>query len=147
MKRHISVFIVFLLLLFVINKDDLEPSEQGPSQIRESFLAALKVRDFLQLGNCFHPDIQIGYLTPNRTGKVSGSMKVMVAIRIMFGSSESFTIEEANVKVLSDNKILISYRFRVGADTYYEQRVFAIVKDGLIESFNLLCSGSFTPGN
>jgi hypothetical protein len=30
-------------------------------------------------------------------------------------------------------------------DTYYEQRIFAVVNDGLIEAFNLLCSGSFNP--
>jgi hypothetical protein len=124
----------------------MEPSIEDPSHIGESFISALKARDFQQLANCFHSDIQVGFLTPNRSGEASGSIKVAGGIRLMLGNTETFTIVESNVKKLSDTKILISYRFRLDADTYYEQRIFAIVKDGLIEAFNLLCSGSFNPG-
>ena len=145
MSRIINLIIICLFIFVVINID-LESSTEDPSHIGESFLSALKARDFEQLSSCFHSDIQVGFLTPNRSGEVSGSTKVAGAIRMMFANAESFTIEESNVKRLSNNKVLISYRFRLGTDTYYEQRIFAIIKDGLIEAFNLLCSGSFKPG-
>jgi hypothetical protein len=124
----------------------MEPSIEDPSHIGETFISALKARDFQKLSSCFHSDIHIGFLTPNRSGEVSGSNNVAGGISLMLGNTETFTIVESNVKKLSDNKILISYRFRIDAETYYEQRIFAIVKDGLIEAFNLLCSGSFNPG-
>jgi hypothetical protein len=145
MNRCIKLIILCLFILVVLN-GDMEPSVEDPSHIGESFISALKVRDFQQLASCFHTDVHVGFLTPNRSGEVSGSIKVTGAIRLMFGNAETFTIEESNVKRLSDNKVLISYRFRLGTDTYYEQRIFAIVEDGLIEAFNLLCSGSFKPG-
>ena len=145
MHRNRNLIILCLFIVVVINSD-LESSAEDPGHIGESFLSALKARDFEQLANCFRPNINVGFLTPTRTGKVSGSAKVAGAIRLMFANAESFTIEESNVKTLSDNKVLIAYRFRLGSDTYYEQRIFAIVKDGLIEAFNLLCSGSFKPG-
>jgi D-serine dehydratase len=140
-----NLIILCVFMLVVIN-NTMEPSVEDPSHVGESFLSALKARDSQQLAKCFHSDIHVGFLTPNRSGEVSGSIKVAGGIRLMLGNTETFTIEESNVKRLSDNKILISYRFRLDAETYYEQRIFAIVKDGLIEAFNLLCSGSFNPG-
>ena len=63
----------------------------------------------------------------------------------MFGDAETITIEESNEKRLSDSKILISYRFRLDIDAYYEQEIFATVKEGLIDTVSFLCSGSFNP--
>jgi hypothetical protein len=71
MHRHIKSFILCLFLLVVMN-NYMAPSVKESIQIGESFISALKVRDFEKLSVCFHPDIQIGFLTPNRSGKVTG---------------------------------------------------------------------------
>jgi hypothetical protein len=130
MNRYMNLIILCVFLLVVIN-NAMAHSPEDPSHIGELFISALKTRDFQQLAKCFHSDIHVGFLTPNRSGEVLGSIKVTGGIRLMLSNTETFTIEESNVKRLSDNKILISYRFRLDADTYYEQRIFAIVKDGL----------------
>ena len=144
MKRYTNPILLCLFMLVVLNSP-IKSSVEDPSHVGESFIAALKSRDYQQLANCFHSDVRAGFLTPNRSGEISGSNVVTGAFRLMLGNAEIFKIEESNVKRLSDNKVLISYRFRLDADTYYEQRIFAIVKGGLIESYNLLCSGSFNP--
>ena len=144
MNRYINLIVLCLLILFVAYSSG-EPPVKDPCDIGESFLAALKVRNFEKLADCFQPNVHARVLSSSKFFETPGSHEVVGAFRKFFGDAETFIIEESDVEKLSGSKIHISYRFRVSSDTYYEQQIYAVVKEGLIESYILLCSGSFKP--
>lgn len=145
MNRYINSIVLCLLILFV-TYSGVEPSVKDPRHIGESFLSALKARDFQKLAGCFQREVRGRFLTPGSGFiEASGSLVVAGKFRKWFGGVDSFIIEESKVNQLSDSKIHISYRIRLSSDTCLTQQIYAVVKEGLIEAINLLCSGPYKP--
>jgi hypothetical protein len=142
MNRYINLIVLCLLILFVAYSSG-EPSVKDPRHIGESFLSSLEARDFQQLAGCFHSEAQGRFLIPPGLVEAVGKLEIAGKFREWFGEADSFKIEESKVTALPD-KLHISYRIRLHyEDTWYlvEQQIYAVVKEGLIDAIDLLCSG------
>jgi hypothetical protein len=138
--RRLGLFVLVVLLALpslALAQDDTA------QQVAEGFIAALNARDFQGMADCFSPDAKGRFLTPGGYTEATGGTEVGEQFRTWFGGGSSFEIAESEMKALG-TKLHLFYEFRVVYEdqAYHgEQHVYVVFEDGLIASFDLLCSG------
>jgi len=110
----------------------------------EAFVAALANRDFEKLEACFHPEVQFRALIPPGLRERNGSAEAAAQLKAWFSGADRMQLLQKEVYPLSE-RVHISYRLRElysdGETEVIEQHAFCDVREGLIESMDLLCSG------
>jgi TusA-related sulfurtransferase len=110
----------------------------------EAFVAALADRDFEKLEACFHPQVRFRALVPPGLRERNGSADAAAQLKAWFSGADGMQLLQKEVYLVSQ-RVHISYRFREhysdGETEVIEQHTFCDVRDGLIESMDLVCSG------
>ncbi len=120
---------------------DLERTEIAAG---EAFVDALAARDSKRLRAAFHPDVHLRALVPSGFKESLGSDAVAARMESWFAEAESLTIVSKNVSHVSD-RLRVHYRFGEhysdGDSEIIEQDAYCGVREGRIDSIDLLCSG------
>ena len=110
----------------------------------ERFLAALRSRDFEELGATFAENARLRGLMPSTLRECDGREAIVERFRIWNGELEEFGLIESEVAALED---VTRIRWRVrGLDpddgpSVYEQTAYVGVEHDRIAWMNLVCSG------
>ncbi len=110
----------------------------------EAFVAALADRDFEKLEALFHPQVRFRALVPPGLRERNGSAAAAAQLQAWFSGADRMELLRKEVYSVSE-RVHISYRFREhysdGETEVIEQNAFCDIRDGLMESMDLLCSG------
>lgn len=110
----------------------------------EAFVAALADRDFEKLEACLQPQVRFRALVPSGLKERSGSAAAAAQLQAWFSEADRMQLLQKDVHPVSQ-RIHVSYRFREhysdGETEVIEQHVFCDVREGRIESIDILCSG------
>ncbi len=120
---------------------DLERAEK---EAGEAFVQALVARDPKRLRAALHPEAHLRALVPSGFKESLGSEAVAARVESWFAEADQLTVVSKRVSHVSD-RLRIQYRF----DEHYpdgdlgtiEQDAYCGVRDGRIDSIDLLCSG------
>lgn len=119
-------------------------TERDAISTGEAFVAALADRDFEKLEACFHPEVLFRALVPPGLRERAGSAAAAAQLKAWFSAADRMQLLQKDVDLVSE-RVHISYRFREyysdGETEVIEQNAFCDVREGLIESMDLLCSG------
>ncbi len=120
---------------------DLEHLEKA---VGEAFVEALAARDPKGLRAVLHPDAHLRALVPSGFKESLGSDAVAARMESWFAGAETLTTVSKKVSHVSD-RLRIQYRFDEhyadGDSEVIEQDAYCEVREGRIESIDLLCSG------
>ncbi len=130
--------------------DGLAPAQEGTELERtekavgEAFVEALAARDPKGLRAVLHPDAHLRALVPSGFKESLGSDAVAARMESWFAEARTLTIVSKNVSHVSD-RLRVQYRFDEqyadGDSEVIDQDAYCEVRDGRIESIDLLCSG------
>ena len=141
MRRFGSLTVLVLLAFpsLALAQDDTD------QQVAERFIGGLNARDFQGMADCFSPDAKGRFLAPSAFTEATGGEEIVEVLRTSLAGASSFEIAESEIKTLG-TKLHLFYEMRaVWEDQTYhaEQHVYVVFEEGLIASFDLLCSGFF----
>jgi hypothetical protein len=109
-----------------------------------ALVAALADRDFEKLEACFHPQVRFRALLPPGLMERTGSADAAAPLKSWFSGADRHQLLQREVYLVSQ-RVHIRYRFRElysdGETEVIEQNAFCDVREGLIESMDILCSG------
>jgi TusA-related sulfurtransferase len=112
--------------------------------IGEAFVAELADRDFEKLEARFHPQARLRALVPSGMRERRGAADAAAQLKSWFSGAERIQLLQGEVSLVSQ-RVHITYRFREhlsdGETEVIEQDAFCDVREGLIESMDILCSG------
>jgi hypothetical protein len=116
-----------------------------PETLGAEFARALAMKDFGQITELLHPEIDFRGITPNRTWKAGDPDGVVTDVlrRWFEGSDEIVALEQLEADAFADRE-RVGYRFRVSCpDGHFlvEQQVYLAARDGRIGWMRVLCSG------
>jgi len=118
---------------------------QEPTTLGAQFAHALAAKEFDQILNLMHPDIDFRALTPNRSWKAGEPAAVISGVlREWFEDKDEI---QALVQLESDafaDRERVGYRFSVrnpDGSFLVEQQAFLGARDGRIAWMRVLCSG------
>jgi len=110
----------------------------------EAFVEALAARDSKRLRAALHPDAHLRALVPSGFKESIGLDAVVARLESWFAELESLTVASKNVSYVSD-RLRVQYRFDErypdGDSEIIEQDAYCEVREGRIDSIDLLCSG------
>jgi SnoaL-like domain len=112
-------------------------------EIAERFLHALRVRDFQQIGACFHPAVRFRALVSPGVREGTGASEAIQYLRRWFGDADVHELLTSTADQVAD-RLHITYRFRThDADGWFEveQQTYSTIAEGRIQEMDLLCSG------
>jgi TusA-related sulfurtransferase len=128
----------------------MESTRQGAELARdeiaagESFVEALAARDSKRLRAALHPDAHLRALVPSGFKESIGSDAVAARLESWFAEAETLAVVSKKVSHVSD-RLRVQYRFDEhypdGDSETIEQDAYCGVREGRIESIDLLCSG------
>ena len=116
-----------------------------PASLGSSFAAALAAKDFDQIRDLLHPEVEFRALTPRRNWEASNPDEVIGSVLTTW-FEDSDEIEEL-VQVETDafaDRERVAYRFRVRNPEglfLVEQQVYLSERDGRIGWMRTLCAG------
>jgi TusA-related sulfurtransferase len=120
------------------------PAARDAITTGEAFVARLVDRDFEKLETCFHPQVRFRALVPSGLRERTGSADTVALLKSWFSEPNRMQLLQREVYLVSQ-RVRISYRFRElysdGETEVIEQNAFCDVREGLIESMDILCSG------
>ncbi len=123
--------------------------ERAEKAVGEAFVHALIARDPERLRAAIHPDAHLRALVPSGFKESIGLDAVAARLESWFAEAESLEVVFERVSYVSD-RLRIQYRFDEhysdGAWEIIEQDAYCGVRDGRIDSIDLLCSGHL-PGS
>ncbi|HKZ12917.1 MAG TPA: hypothetical protein VJL81_03625 [Solirubrobacterales bacterium] len=115
------------------------------ASLGSSFAAALAAKDFEQIRDLLHPEIEFRALTPRRTWEASDPDEVIgTVLTTWFEDSDKIEeLEQVETDSFADRE-RVAYRFRVRNPEglfLVEQQVYLSERDGRIGWMRTLCSG------
>lgn len=118
--------------------------ERAEKVAGEAFVEALAARDPTRLRATLHPDAHLRALVPSGFKESIGVDAVVARLESWFAEAETLAVVSKKVSHVSD-RLRIQYRF----DEHYsdgdletiEQDAYCGVREGRIDSIDLLCSG------
>ena len=118
--------------------------EQAENAAGEALVEALAARDPKRLRAALHHDAHLRALVPSGFKESIGSDAVAARMESWFAEAESLTVVSRKVYHVSD-RLRLQYRFDErypdGDSETIEQDAFCGVREGRIDSIDLLCSG------
>ncbi len=108
-----------------------------------AFIAALSTRDFKQLQQSFHEDVQFRALMPAGVRGSIGIEETMDWLYLMFGDADEFQLLNSSVGLVAD-RLHIAYRLRLLRNEEWqiiEQHAYCVVSEGQITVMNMVGSG------
>ena len=112
-------------------------------------MEALAARDSKRLRAALHPDAHLRALVPSGFKESIGSDAVAARLESWFAEAERLTVVSKKVSHVSD-RLRVQYRFDEhypdGDSELIEQDAYCGVREGRIDSIDLLCSGHL-PGS
>jgi hypothetical protein len=115
--------------------------------IGRAFAYAIARRDFAELGDLLHPQVELHALTPRRTWEPAGHDEALDVLRTWFGDCQVDQVERADATAVGDRSH-IGYRFtgqRPDGPFVIEQQAYYTERDGQIDWIRILCSGFRPP--
>lgn len=115
--------------------------------IGRAFAHAIARRDFAELGDLLHPDVEFRALTPRRTWEPAGHDAALEMLRTWFGDCQVEEVERVDATAVGDRSHL-AYRFtgqRPAGPFVIEQQAYYTEREGQIDWIRILCSGFRTP--
>jgi TusA-related sulfurtransferase len=112
-------------------------------QVGESWVQGLAKRDFGQLALLCQPDVRGRLLTPRAFDTVDNSQALEIKFQQWFGESDPIRIEQTQIQRVGE-KSSIFYRLLLqkhGEWFEVEQHISSFLRDDLIGTLDLLCSG------
>jgi len=108
----------------------------------ERFLTALRKQDWPELQSCFAANVQFRALVPPGVREGTDAASAAGYLSRWFGDADELILLASDIRQIED-RLSISYRFRVHEDQWYvvEQRAYCDVGEEGIERMDLLCSG------
>ncbi len=110
----------------------------------EAFVDALAARDSQRLRAALHPEAHLRALVPSGFKESIGSGAVTARLESWFAEAERLTVVSKKVSHVSD-RLRVQYRFDEhysdGDSEVIEQDAYCGVREGRIDSIDLLCSG------
>src|SRR4051812_7424273 len=109
----------------------------------ERAVAALRTRDWNELGACFADDILLRAVVPSTVREVQGRDAAVERLQIWFGDLDPYELVDAEVEPVVDR---VCVKWRIAGDdpedgaVVVEQVGYATVSDGLISRLDLACS-------
>ena len=107
-------------------------------------MEALAARDSKRLRAALHPDAHLRALVPSGFKESIGSDAVAARLESWFAEAESLTVVSKKMSHVSD-RLRVQYRFDEhypdGDSELIEQDAYCGVREGRIDSIDLLCSG------
>jgi ketosteroid isomerase-like protein len=123
------------------------PTSASAETIGRAFAYAIARRDFGELRDLLHPDVELRALTPGRTWKPAGHDAAVDVLRTWFGDCLIDQVERVDATAVGDRSH-VAYRFsgqRPDGPFVIEQQAYFTDRDGRIDSIRILCSGFRTP--
>ena len=115
--------------------------------IGRAFVYAIARRDFAELGDLLHPDVELRALTPGRAWEPAGHDAALEVLRTWFGDCQVDEVERVDATAVGDRSH-IAYRFtgqRPHGPFVIEQHAYYTEDEGQIDWIRILCSGFRTP--
>ncbi len=110
----------------------------------EAFVDALAARDSTRLRAALHPEAHLRALVPSGFKESIGSDAVAARMESWFAGAERLTVVSRKVSHVSD-RLRVQYRFDEhysdGDSEVIDQDAYCGVREGRIDSIDLLCSG------
>lgn len=123
------------------------PTSSRPGTIGRAFAYAIARRDFGELGDLLHADVELRALTPRRTWEPAAHDAALDVLRTWFGDCRIDKVGCVGGTAVGDRSHL-AYRF-TGQRPYgpfvIEQQAYFTERDGRIDWIRILCSGFRTP--
>lgn len=108
-----------------------------------SFLIALTHRDFDELTRFFDPHVRSRLLIPAALITPPDAMGVSARFRQWFGEADHFEMTDSQLSTLG-KRLAMFYTLKVHERERWfvvQQQTYSDVRNGCIETFDLLCSG------
>ena len=124
------------MMEIVVEKTNLQ-------SLGDAWIRGLQDRDFDRLARYCQPDLHSQILTPKRNDTLNQVGDLIARYRQWFGKYDPIYCEQTRVGQVG-RKLAIFYRFHLqDQGNWYaiEQQLYLTVKDGLVDSLQLLCSG------
>ena len=119
------------------------------ASVGERMITSLSERDARKLASCFHPDIHFRALVPSGLRECRGSLNAVALMQSWFEEAERLQLLRKEVYSIS-NRLSVSYRFRElysdGETEMIEQHAYCDLRNGVIESISIVCSGHLPEG-
>ncbi len=119
----------------------------GVETIGRAFAYAIARRDFGELGDLLHPDVELRALTPRRAWEPASHDAALEVLRTWFGDCRIDEVERIDASGVGDRS-RIGYRFtgqRPDGAFVVEQQAYFTEREGRIDWMRILCSGFRTP--
>jgi SnoaL-like domain len=112
-----------------------------------AFAAALARRDFAEIGELLHPEVEFRALTPRRAWAPEGRAEAIEVLRTWFGDAEIEELSQLESVAFADRR-RVGYRFtgtESAAPFVVEQQAYYSERDGRIDWIRIVCSGFRAP--
>ena len=122
-------------------------SSARPETIGRAFAYAIARRDFAELGDFLHADVELRALTPRRTWEPAAHDAALDVLRTWFGACRIDEVECVDGAAVGDRSH-VAYRFtgqRPDGPFVLEQQAYFTEREGQIDWIRILCSGFRTP--
>jgi ketosteroid isomerase-like protein len=119
----------------------------GADTLGRAFAYAIARRDFGELGDLLHPDVELRALTPRRSWEPADHDAAVEVLRTWWGDCRIDDIEHVDASTVGDLGH-VAYRFtgqRPDGPFVVEQHAYFTEQDGRIAWMRVLCSGFRTP--
>lgn len=119
----------------------------GDDTVGAVFARAITRRDFTELGDLLHADVELRALTPGRTWEPVGHDAALGVLRTWFGDCRVDAVERVETGAVGDRGA-IAYRFagrRPDGPFVIEQQAYYTEREGQIDWIRILCSGFRPP--
>jgi ketosteroid isomerase-like protein len=122
-------------------------SRAPDAQIGERFLAALRRRDYDEMGACFAPDATLRSVVPSGWREDDGPDAIVRRFRLWTEEIDGYDVVDSDAAEFAD---VLRLRWAVrGIDSSvaepgpsrFEQTAYAEIEDGVITRMRLACSG------
>lgn len=118
--------------------------------ICENFVVALSERDPKKLAICFHLDAQLRAILPSGFKERKGAEDAVAQLLYWFREADRIELVQKQIYPISQRNH-VSYRFKElyadGDVDIIEQHAFCDIRNGLIESIDIICSGHLASGS
>ena len=119
------------------------PARDAAPAVGAKLVEAIVARDEAALASCFAPAVELLALVPRGLRERSGASDAAAQFTRWYGDVTELRLVDSRVEELSD-RLHIAYRLDVvedGQPYVDEQQLYCTVVDGVIERFDLVCSG------
>lgn len=110
----------------------------------ECLVTSLSERDTKKLASCFDPNVRFRALVPSGISECRGSDDAAALMQSWFEEAERLQLIHKEIYSVS-HRLNVSYRFREfysdGETQVIEQHAYCDIRNGLIESISIVCSG------